>query len=186
MDEAVVQQFNTSDPSRKWREGSNKSSFTYLLLDPRITHNLPFRADSLKPEKLWETFLSAVFYVGKGKRSRPYSHLYDAVTLWNQGQRQSGSNKLNRILDIWKDGCGVVCLHLFQNSIPAEAYTREAAIIDALKVENLCNAQKGNFYGVAATWTQKEKTKFGVFLLYKAMVIFLNEGERQLCPSDIN
>lgn len=125
--------------------------------------------------------------MGKGKRARPYAHLYDAVTLWNQGQKAgSKGKKLDRILNIWEEGSGVVCLHLFQNTIPVEAYTREAAIIDAFRLENLCNAVGGNFYGVAATWTNKEKAMLGVFLLYKAMVIFLNEGERQLCPSDID
>ncbi|EFA06702.1 ankyrin repeat and LEM domain-containing protein 1 [Tribolium castaneum] len=186
LDEAFTKQFSTPDPSKKWREGTNKSSFTYLLLDPRITNNLPFRSESLKPREVWETFLSSVFYVGKGKRTRPYDHLYDAVNLWNRGLRSSECRKLDKILDIWKDNCGVVCLHLFQNSIPVEAYTREAAIIDAINIENLCNVNRGNFYGVAATWGQRDKDKFGVFLLYKAMVIFLNEGERQLCPADIN
>jgi hypothetical protein len=28
---------------RKWREGNSKMSFTYLLLDPRTTKNLPAR-----------------------------------------------------------------------------------------------------------------------------------------------
>lgn len=186
LDETVLRQFATPDLSRKWREGSSKTSFTYLLLDPRITNNLPLRAELLKPKEIWETFLSAIFYVGKGKRSRPYDHLYEAVNLWNQGQRSSECKKLNRILDIWDNDNGVVCLHLFQNTMPVEAYTREAAIIDALKVDNLCNAKGGNFYGVAATWSQKKKTMLGVYLLYKAMMIFLNEGERQLCPTDIN
>ena len=186
LDEAVLREFATPDPSRKWREGNNKSSFTYLLLDPRLTNNLPVRAESLKPKEIWETFLSAVFYVGKGKRSRPYDHIYDAVNLWNQGIRTSDCKKQAKILDIWSDNSGVVCLHLFQNTIPVESYTREAAIIDAFKVENLCNAKGGNFYGLAATWPQEKKTMLGVYLLYKAMMIFLNEGERQLCPSDIN
>ncbi|XP_044265698.1 ankyrin repeat and LEM domain-containing protein 1-like [Tribolium madens] len=186
LDEAFTRQFSAPDPSKKWREGTNKSSFTYLLLDPRITNNLPLRAESLKPREVWETFLASVFYVGKGKRARPYDHLYDAVNLWNGGQRGAECRKLGKILDIWRDNCGVVCLHLFQNSIPVEAYTREAAMIDAIKIENLCNVNRGNFYGVVATWGQREKDKFGVFLLYKAMVIFLNEGERQLCPADIN
>lgn len=66
-----------------------------------------------------------------------------------------------------------------------EAYFREACIIDTIKIENLCNANSGIFYGVATTWLQKEKVMFGVFLLYKqASVIFLNKGEKELCPAD--
>lgn len=186
LEEAVAKQFCNPDPSRKWREGINKSSFTYLLLDPRLTNNLPGRAESLKPKERWEIFLSSVFYVGKGKRSRPYSHLYEAVNLWNKGQISSTSKKIQSIMDIWRSNSGVICLHIFQNIIPVEAYTREAAMISALKIENLTNVKSGDFYGIAASWPQKQKKMFGVYLLYKAMMIFLNEGERQLCPSDID
>ena len=37
----------TGVSARQWREGSEKSSFTYLLLDPRVSDNLPLRAKSL-------------------------------------------------------------------------------------------------------------------------------------------
>ena len=33
--DALAQQFERPDPTRRWREGVVKSSFTYLLLDPR-------------------------------------------------------------------------------------------------------------------------------------------------------
>lgn len=34
-EDALAQQFERLDPNRRWREGVVKSSFTYLLLDPR-------------------------------------------------------------------------------------------------------------------------------------------------------
>lgn len=89
-------------------------------------------------------------------------------------------------MDIWKDNHGVVCLHLFQNIIPVEAYTREAAMILALKIDNVTNVKAGDFYGVAATWSMQQKRTYGVYLLYKALQIFLHEGERQLFPNDID
>ncbi len=52
---------------------------TYLLLLYSVTKNLPYRSQSMNPKECFETFISAVFYVGKGKRSRPYSHLYEAL-----------------------------------------------------------------------------------------------------------
>ncbi|VEN39981.1 unnamed protein product [Callosobruchus maculatus] len=186
LEEIVTKDFAKPEPSRKWREGVNKTSFTYLLLDPRISDNLPCRSDLLDPKDVWKRFLDSVFYVGKGKRSRPYSHLYEAVGLWRQGKPDAGSKKLKTILDIWRDGLGVVCLHIFQNTIPVEAYTREAAMISALKLDNLTNMKAGEFYGTASTWTQKQKRLLGVFLLHKAKDIFLSEGERQLYPQDIN
>ena len=42
----MVSQFQTPG-GRTWREGTIKSCFNYLLLDPRITKNLPYRAKSL-------------------------------------------------------------------------------------------------------------------------------------------
>lgn len=93
--------------------------------------------------------------------------------------------KVQFILDIWKAGMGVVCLHVFQNVIPAEAYTREASMIDAIDIRNLENARRGDYYGVAATWTSHHKRMLGTYLLYRAMCIFIHEGERQLRPGDL-
>ena len=89
------------------------------------------------------------------------------------------------IVDIWRDDLGVVCLHVFQNIIPVEAYTREAAMIEAIGLSNLKNLKSGEYYGVASTWAKKDKIQLGVYLLHKAMLIFLNEGERQIRPFDI-
>lgn len=188
LEAIVCKEFSSPDPRKHWREGKSKSSFTYLLLDPRITNDLPHQADSLQFDKVWKTFLASIFYVGKGKRSRPYSHLYDAVRYWrnNTSEQKICSKKIQRILDIWNGNNGVICLHIYQNTIPAEAYTREAAIISALDIKNLSNVKIGDFYGVCATWNQKQKKKLGVYLLYKALLIFLNEGERQLHPGDID
>ncbi|CAF4914337.1 unnamed protein product [Pieris macdunnoughi] len=174
------------NPNKKWREGTAKTSFTYLLLDPRLTNNLPGRAGQIDPHTSWVTFVNSIFYVGKGKRSRPYSHLYQALTLWKRDFKQSKDKKVQHILDIWSDQVGVICLHIFQNVIPAEAYTYEASMIDVLGLQNLKNLKTGNYYGVAASWPLKERRMLGLYLLYKAMNIFLSEGERQLRPNDID
>lgn len=42
------------------------------------------------------------------------------------------SRKIERIINIWDNNKGIVSLHCFQSVIPSEAYTREAAMIDAL------------------------------------------------------
>jgi len=132
LEQMMMEEFNRPlQKGRKWREGVTKSSFTYLLLDPRISQNLPIRSSSLEPSDVWLAFLSSIFYVGKGRRSRPYSHLYEAVGVWS-GKSSKYSAKVTRILDIWRDNEGVVCLHVFQSTIPVEAYTREAAMIEAI------------------------------------------------------
>ncbi|XP_048509746.1 uncharacterized protein LOC105692894 isoform X6 [Athalia rosae] len=181
----VFGEFSNPDPTRRWREGINKSSFNYLLMDPRITKNLPRRGSDLSFTERWRIFLSAIFYIGKGKRSRPYSHLYSAFEEWKKGKRSTNDEKISYILGIWQSDCGVVCLHLFQNAIPVEAYTREAAMIDALGLDRLKNSKSGDYYGVAATWSRHQKRMLGVYLLYKAMNILMQEGERQLSPENI-
>ncbi|KAM3852367.1 ankyrin repeat and LEM domain-containing protein 1 isoform 2-T2 [Vipera latastei] len=83
---ALAAEFDQADKSRKWREGLLKSSFNYLLLDPRVTQNLPARCQLLSPAECFRTFVRAVFYVGKGTRGRPYRHLYEALTHYREGQ----------------------------------------------------------------------------------------------------
>jgi ankyrin repeat and LEM domain-containing protein 1 len=31
---------------------------------------------------VFRIFIASIFYVGKGTRSRPYAHLYDALKIW--------------------------------------------------------------------------------------------------------
>uniref|UniRef100_A0A182M6B4 LEM domain-containing protein n=1 Tax=Anopheles culicifacies TaxID=139723 RepID=A0A182M6B4_9DIPT len=229
-------QSSTTKAVRNFREGHLKKSFIYLLLDPRVSNNLPAQQNLLEPFELWKRFLSSVFYVGKGKSSRPYCHLYDAMKLYrqkecrsekqcienagdlmvaaekvvfqrseqecitigsklhklcepekslNRKQMAADSKKLNRIIDIWCAGKGVVCLHIFHNIMPAEAYTREAAIIDAFGVLNLTNLKRGDYYSTCLSWPMKKRKQLGILLLYKAMLIHLAEGETQLLPNDL-
>ncbi|XP_078280008.1 uncharacterized protein LOC144607202 [Rhinoraja longicauda] len=181
---ALVQQFDQPDPNRKWREGLVKSSFNYLLLDPRVTRNLPVRCHSLCSSECFRTFVRAIFYVGKGKRARPYCHLYEALTHFKRGSRKVNA-RLQHIVEIWGTGCGVISLHCFQGVIPAEAYTREACMVDALGLEMLTNRKRGDYYGVATTWSQRRRRQLGALMLRRAMDIFLAEGERQLRPADV-
>ncbi|KAM6331987.1 ankyrin repeat and LEM domain-containing protein 1 [Alca torda] len=181
---ALARQFDRPDRSRRWREGLRKSSFNYLLLDPRTTQNLPLRSHRLSPAKCFGTFVEAIFYVGKGTRARPYCHLAEALSQHRAGT-QKGCPKVRRILEIWASGQGVISVHCFQNTVPAEAYTRESCILEALGLQTVTNQRKGNCYGVAASWPAARRRRLGVHMLHRAMRIFLAEGERQLRPPDI-
>ncbi|XP_051231850.1 ankyrin repeat and LEM domain-containing protein 1 [Dicentrarchus labrax] len=185
-EQALCQQFDQPDQNRKWREGIIKSSFNYLLLDPRVTKNLPFRSRTMTPQECFQTFIHAIFYVGKGKRSRPYSHLYEALEYF-KGDKTSKKlcPKVQHILQVWNAEQGVISLHCFQNVIPVEAYTREACMVEAIGLKMLTNQKRGDFYGVVSNWQLKKKRELGIHLLYRAMQIFLAEGERQLRPADI-
>merc|ERR1739838_816062 len=101
--------------------------FNYLLLDPRVTQNLPERSKSISEAEALRVFAGSIFYIGKGMKSRPYAH----------------------IKEIWKSGNGVISLHVFQNVMSVEAYTREAVMIDALGLDHLTNRVRGKRYGEA-------------------------------------
>jgi len=47
LEDEMVGPFLRPDPTKKWREGIEKASFIYLLLDPRVTLNLPVRAKTM-------------------------------------------------------------------------------------------------------------------------------------------
>ncbi|XP_075031192.1 ankyrin repeat and LEM domain-containing protein 1 [Calonectris borealis] len=181
---ALAQQFDRPDRSRRWREGLVKSSFNYLLLDPRTTQNLPLRSHRLSPAECFRTFVKAIFYVGKGTRARPYRHLAEALSQ-HRARTQRGCPKVRRILEIWASGQGVISVHCFQSTVPAEAYTREGCLVEALGLQTITNQRKGNCYGVAASWPAARRRRLGVHMLHRAMRIFLAEGERQLRPADI-
>ncbi|PIK33669.1 putative ankyrin repeat and LEM domain-containing protein 1 [Apostichopus japonicus] len=191
LEAEMVSQFQVPDPKRKWREGVMKSSFNYLLLDPRVSLNLPMRHTVLSPLEIFRIFVSSIFYIGKGKRARPYAHFYEALDAVKKrekkkNKKQKGpSKKVNHIREIWSAGLGVISLHIFQNVIPVEAYTREACMVDALSLQRLTNVKKGDYYGLASTWDSSKKRQMGVHLLHKACNIFLIEGERMIRPVDI-
>ena len=163
------------------RERACKASFNYLLLDPNITRNLPLRVFSVSDQTLWRIFVSSVFYVGKGSRSRPFQHLYEAV----KESKSKISAKILKIRSIWEAGGGVVVLQCYSNTLAVEAFTREAAIIDAIGCANLSNLKGGDYYGRTAGWLEEKKLRLGTFLLFKAFKIFLQEGERQIRPVDL-
>ncbi|KAM5232710.1 ankyrin repeat and LEM domain-containing protein 1 isoform 1-T1 [Hipposideros larvatus] len=183
-EDALAQQFERPDPSRRWREGVMKSSFTYLLLDPRETQDLPGRAFSLTLTECLRTFVHAIFYVGKGTRARPNVHLWEALGYHGRPGKQA-CPKVRQILDIWASGHGVVSLHCFQHVVAVEAYTREACLVDALGIRTLTNQKQGHYYGVVASWPPARRRRLGVHLLHRALLVFLAEGERELRPQDI-
>ncbi|GBN42433.1 Ankyrin repeat and LEM domain-containing protein 1 [Araneus ventricosus] len=180
---SMSEEFNSLESSVKWREGNQRCCFNYFLLDPRVTQNLPLRLKHLTFEKTLLTFLDALFYVGKGTKGRPYSHLLEAARAVNNGELKN--DKISHILDIWESGLGVISLHCFNNCIPVEAYTQEACIIEAVGLKNLTNIKNGDYYGIASKWKRSWKRQVGVALLHRALQIFILEGEKQILPKDI-
>ena len=154
---------------------TRRSCFNYLLLDPRVTSRRS--TDGQLP---LAAFAAAVFYVGKGQQSRPYSHLQEAA-----GPGSAGSAKVAHIRAVWRSGAGVALLSVFHHRPAAEALTREAAIIDALGLRNLTNVRRGDYYGPAQAWPTERRRRLGVALLHRAWRIYLVEGETRLRPEDL-
>ncbi|XP_028408173.1 ankyrin repeat and LEM domain-containing protein 1-like [Dendronephthya gigantea] len=180
LEQDIIKEFNGK---RKvpWRGGTEKSSFNYLMLDPRVTLDLSQRMKKMTAIEAFRCFILAIFYVGKGKRSRPYAHLHEAVKY----SKSKANQKIEHIIEIWKAGLGVISLHLFQSAIPVEAFTREACMVEALGLSQLTNKKKGEYYGLCGRLDMSKKRKLGIFFLHKAFQIFLQEGERQIRKEDI-
>lgn len=71
----------------------NETHFCFSAV--RVTNNLPFRSHTMSPQECFQTFIHAIFYVGKGKRSRPYSHLYEALEYY-KGDKTSKAGQLHQ------------------------------------------------------------------------------------------
>ncbi|VVC33003.1 Hypothetical protein CINCED_3A012722 [Cinara cedri] len=161
-------------------------SFTYLLLDPRITRNLPARADQINnPIVIWRAFISSIFYVGKGTNFRPKDHMNEAFKSWIEKVDKGISPKSEYILSLWKENLGVVCVQAFHHLVLKEAHIREAAMIDALGLNKLTNEKRGTYYDNTTQWRNTKRCELGCYLLYRAMLVFLADGERQLQPIDL-
>lgn len=186
-----------------YENSSNKSKqthFIYLLIDPNISQNLPARAnlildpfnptslaDLLIDIKLFSSFILSIFYVGKGQSNRAYQHFYDAFNAkrnTNNKRVVKLSAKIEKIHSIWSTNRGPVSLHCFTGISSEEAFARESLIIEALSLTNLTNQISGRQCEVSLN--KRQRSILGTYLLFKAFVILLLNGERQIRqPSDV-
>lgn len=88
-------------------------------------------------------------------------------------------------MSIWKEKLGVVCVQAFHHLVINEAHIREAAMIDAIGLDKLTNEKRGTYYNNTIRWLNSDRCKLGCHLLYRAMLVFLADGERQLRPVDL-
>ncbi|XP_017866121.1 PREDICTED: ankyrin repeat and LEM domain-containing protein 1 [Drosophila arizonae] len=164
---------------------SKRLFFNYLLLDSRITDGLRNRAKCMHKVDVWLTFLRSIFYVGKGKATRPYVHLYQAHKLLRSGNPVvlAKDPKLALIVHLWQQNRGVVLLRSFSGISSSDAHTREAAMIDALGINHLTNRRVGVYFGVARSkFTKEQRRLMGVLLLYRLLMVYLKNEECELRP----
>lgn len=171
---------------------ASKSFYNYLLLDPRKVKNVNFSGDNHKASIInncekFEKFLLSIFYIGKAHGKRPLQHLVEAKAKFVEIGKKPLKNgeKIDKILEIWRAGMGVVIVSLFHHSSEREANVNEACMIDAMGLTELTNLVKGSCRGTAASgWSQKTKNQLGSLLLYKAYCSFVCDNQKQFYPHD--
>ncbi|XP_017125555.1 ankyrin repeat and LEM domain-containing protein 1 isoform X1 [Drosophila elegans] len=172
----------------KWYQENdcvNRHYFNYLLLDPRVTNKLRERAGNLHKMDVWYTFLRAIFYVGKGKATRPYVHLKKAQKSLDEVNSIAlvKDPKLALIVSIWRAKHGVLLMQAFHSISSEDAQTREASIIDALSMNHLTNRRLGVYCGPArSSLSSRERKYLGIALLHKLLGKFLATEECELYP----
>uniref|UniRef100_A0A0N5B832 GIY-YIG domain-containing protein n=1 Tax=Strongyloides papillosus TaxID=174720 RepID=A0A0N5B832_STREA len=159
---------NVNTPTKK-----NKSPnyFNYLLLDPRLANQNDFLS-----------FVGGIFYVGKGTTSRPKAHFIETIKKREEGNLQC--EKTKKISELWENGMGVISLQINQNVVEAEALSREAAIIEAININNLTNKKKGEYHGGTGKWSVREKELLGCICLKKAFHMFQIDEPRPIFETD--
>lgn len=78
----------------------------------RVTKNLPFRSHSMSPHECFQSFIHAIFYVGKGKRSRPYNHLYEALEYYTGDKTSKVRQKIKKKKKKAQLRCCNICIDL--------------------------------------------------------------------------
>lgn len=198
-DDSAKREENLQDVKRMYHEMKKHYScertalsfFNYLLLDPRNLVTClddSMNANENTPNK-FEEFLNSIFYIGKGQGKRPLMHLYEAA-LEDQrrrrfkssgdGREKKSNAKVNRILEIWDNGFGVISIPVFHHITTNEALACESFMIEAIKLQNLTNVQTGHKKGRLLNMTNREKKYLGSFLLYKAFMAYLVDGNTQI------
>merc|ERR1719334_3125521 len=118
---------------------------------------------------LGRSFYGSIIYIGKGQRTRHEVHFKNAK------DGKITKKQEQRILKIWESGKQPILLKIFKNRSSHEALTREAAMIDAVGKENLCNKIAGSYRGIFSTYRRISFEKcrdLGLMLLHKAYLIF--------------
>ncbi|XP_041563495.1 ankyrin repeat and LEM domain-containing protein 1 isoform X2 [Drosophila elegans] len=164
---------------------NSEISFNNIKYLYKVTNKLRERAGNLHKMDVWYTFLRAIFYVGKGKATRPYVHLKKAQKSLDEVNSIAlvKDPKLALIVSIWRAKHGVLLMQAFHSISSEDAQTREASIIDALSMNHLTNRRLGVYCGPArSSLSSRERKYLGIALLHKLLGKFLATEECELYP----
>ncbi|ODN03024.1 Ankyrin repeat and LEM domain-containing protein 1, partial [Orchesella cincta] len=180
----VISKFNESE-SRLQALLTPKTGSCNFSSDLQAGNHL--KTGVINSSEKFEKFLLSIFYIGKGCGKRPLQHLVEAKDKFVAMGRGplKGGEKIDKILEIWKSGLGVIVLSVYHHSSEREANVNEACMIDAVGLVELSNLKKGSYAGtVASSWPQKTKNQLGAFLLYKCFCTFVVSEHKSFFPED--
>ena len=171
----------------------NSLNYNYLILDGTLLLQL---LDSIEKDDLltpsiknaiFERFKELIFYAGKGVNNRKFSHLLAGKKIClKQLALEKITAKFSKIAHIWEKGHGIVVLQLFSETNRYEALSREFAVIKALGLNNLTNANNSCAYGdMKNNWNYNETVNFGNMILFNALTMTVNERPTVLYKEDI-
>ena len=160
--------------------------YNYLLIDSGKLLNLIDKLEASRQfidQKIVEDFKMTIIYIGKGSKNRKMFHIKDAKHRMDYDIEYN--SKSESIINVWKNGNGIIVLQLFSESNHYVSLSRENAMIRAAK-PNITNIRNGSAYGVMKTeWTNKEILAFGNNLLYYALKKCIIEQPSPIFPTNL-
>jgi len=169
------------------QDKGKKNYYTYILCDPRLLNNLQKRASKLTNKEIIATFVKSIFYVGKGCKNRSNHHLVE--TFKKTEQKEAMSEKQQRIAAILNSPVpdsngqkyGLVIQQDSQQLTNQKALMQEAAIINAIGLDNLTNVKKEKF--AEKSWKLEEICTFGAVTISNGLKTYLLHPENFIYPT---
>ena len=162
--------------------------YNYLLLDAAALFNLLNNILDEQSTTIDDlvVFKTIIIYVGKGCNLRKHSHFSDSFKiLTGVNEDIKVTKRIQKILNIWRKGGGVIALELQSNSNHYISMCRENAMIRSVG-QTLTNIIHGTEYGaMKTTWTPKETKLYGDMLLFFALKKCITDPPTSFLPNDV-
>ena len=170
----------------------NPFHYNYLIIDgtklyrilDRYTNNDLLQKDISNND--FEEFKGSCDYGGKGTNNRKHLHLVPGKQILLQTfNKKKIPARFIKIAQVWRNGGGLVVLHLFTETNHYEAMAREFAIIKALGLSNITNEINSSPFGAMKYWNHFEIINYGNMLLYNALKMAISENPPLIYPDDV-